>query len=330
MKQRSALASALLTCFLTALAIAAAAPAAQAQAPYPTRPVRLIIPFPPGGPTDVMGRLVAQHLSSVLGQQVIPDNRPGAGGTLAGRVVATAQPDGYTLLLCSSGVLAIGPALYPNIGYDPLKSFAPIAMVSEVSYVMIAGPRAPFDDVRGVLAYAKAHPGKLNFGVPNGAQPHILALAFNALTGADIVVVPYKGASNAMTDMMGGQIDGGFETTSVVFGHLREHSLKPLGVIRDRRLPELPDTPTMIESGVPDLQGASWTGVLAPLGTPQPIIDKLRSEIIAGLKSPAMADTFQKLGAEARFPTPSEFAAYIADENKRLAGIIRAAGVKAE
>jgi tripartite-type tricarboxylate transporter receptor subunit TctC len=330
MKPRTALASFLLAGLVAALAILSAAPTAQAQAPYPNRPVRLIIPFPPGGPTDVMGRLIAQHLSGVLGQQVLPDNRPGAGGTLAGRVVATAQPDGYTLLLCSSGVLAIGPALYGNIGYDPLKSFAPIAMVSEVSYVMIAGPRAPFNNVRELLAYAKANPGKLNLGVPNGAQPHVLALAFNALTGADIVVVPYKGAANAMTDMMGGQIDGGIETNSVVLAHLKERSLKALGVIRDRRLPELPDTPTLIESGVPDLKGASWTGVLAPLGTPQPIIDKLRAEIIAGLKSPAMVDKFEKLGAEAKFPTPSEFAAYIADENKRLAAIIRAAGVKAE
>ena len=319
--------AALASLLLAALCIPAAAPA---QAPYPSRPIRLIIPFPPGGPTDVMGRLIAQHLSSTIGQQVIADNRPGAGGTLAGRVVATAQPDGYTLLLASSGVLAIGPALYGNIGYDPLKSFVPVAMLSEVSYVMIAGPRAPFDNVVGLLAYAKAKPGTLNFGVPNGAQPHILALAFNLLTGANIVVVPYKGAANAMTDMMGGQIDGGIETNSVVLGHLQERSLKALAVIRDRRLPELPDTPTMIESGVPDLKGSSWTGVLAPAGTPQPILDRLRAEIIAALKSPAMMEKFKKLGAEARFPTPPEFAAFVADENRRLAAIIRASGVKGE
>jgi tripartite-type tricarboxylate transporter receptor subunit TctC len=312
---------------LAALCIPAAAPA---QAPYPSRTIRLIIPFPPGGPTDVMGRLIAQDLSSTLGQQVIADNRPGAGGTLAGRVVATAQPDGYTLLLASSGVLAIGPALYGNIGYDPLKSFVPVAMLSEVSYVMIAGPRAPFDNVVALLAYAKAKPGTLNFGVPNGAQPHILALAFNLLTGANIVVVPYKGAANAMTDMMGGQIDGGIETNSVVLGHLQERSLKALAVIRDHRLPELPDTPTMIESGVPDLKGSSWTGVLAPAGTPQLILDRLRAEIIAALKSPAMMEKFKKLGAEARFPTPPEFAAFVADENRRLAAIIRASGVKGE
>ena len=312
---------------LAALCIPAAAPA---QAPYPSRTIRLIIPFPPGGPTDVMGRLIAQDLSGTLGQQVIADNRPGAGGTLAGRVVATAQPDGYTLLLASSGVLAIGPALYGNIGYDPLKSFVPVAMLSDVSYVMIAGPRAPFDNVVALLAYAKAKPGTLNFGVPNGAQPHILALAFNLLTGANIVVVPYKGAANAMTDMMGGQIDGGIETNSVVLGHLQERSLKALAVIRDRRLPELPDTPTMIESGVPDLKGSSWTGVLAPAGTPQPILDRLRAEIIAALKSPTMTEKFKKLGAEARFPTPPEFAAFVADENRRLAAIIRASGVKGE
>jgi tripartite-type tricarboxylate transporter receptor subunit TctC len=312
-----------------ATALSLAAPA-QAQAPYPNRPIRLIIPFPAGGPTDVMGRIVAQMLTDALREQVIPDNRPGAGGTLAGRIVATAPPDGYTLLLASSGVLAIGPALYPSIGYDPLKSFAPIAMVSDVSYVMIAGPRSPFDNARSLLAYAKANPGKLNFGVPNGAQPHILAYAFNLLAGADIVVVPYKGASNAMTDMMGGQIDLGLETTSVVFPQLQAHSLKALAVIRDRRLPELPDVPTMIESGVPDLKGSSWTGLFAPAGTPVPIVERLRAEITAGLQSPAMVEKFQKLGAEAKFPTTGEFMAFVTDEYRRLAAIIRASGMKAE
>jgi tripartite-type tricarboxylate transporter receptor subunit TctC len=314
---------------LALLLLAVAAPACAAET-HPNRIIKLLVTFPPVGPVDVMGRLIAQHLSGALGQQVIVDNRPGAGGTLAGRAAASAEPDGYTLLLGSAAGLGIGPALYSNIGYDPIKSFVPIAMVSDVSYVMIAAPQTPFDDVPQLLTFAKATPGKLNFGVPNGAPPNMLALSFKALTGADIVVVPYKGASNAITDMIGGQIDGGFETTSVVFGHLNDHGLKALAVIRDRRLPELPDTPTMIESGVPALKGSSWTGVVAPVGTPQPIIDRLRAEIIAGLKSPEMVDKFRKLGAEAKFLSPQEFAAFIAEENKRMAAIIRASGVKGD
>jgi tripartite-type tricarboxylate transporter receptor subunit TctC len=315
---------------LVALLLAAVAPAAAPAQDYPNRIVKLIVAFPPGGPVDVMGRLIAQRLSTTLGQKVIVDNRPGAGGTLAGRVVATAEPDGYTLLLGSGATLGIGPALYSNIGYDPVKSFIPIAMLSDVSYVMIAANHAPYSDVPGLLAYAKMNPGRLNFGVPNGAPPHMLALSFKALTGADIVVVPYKGASNLITDMIGGQIDGGFETTSVILGHIHEHSMKAMAVIRPARLPDLPDTPTMVESGVPDLKGSSWTGVLAPLGTPQPIVDRLRAEIIAALKSREMTERFRALGAEAKFLSPQEFGAFIAAEQQRLAAIIRASGVKGE
>jgi tripartite-type tricarboxylate transporter receptor subunit TctC len=297
---------------------------------YPSRVIKLVVTFPAGGPVDVMGRLIAQQLSTSLGQQVIVDNRPGAGGTLAGRIVAAAEPDGYTLILGSAAAFGIGPTLYSNIGYDPLKSFVPIAMVSDVSYVMIAGKQAPFDDVPQLLAYAKSHPGKLNFGVPNGAPPHVLALSFKALTGTDVVVVPYKGASNAISDMIGGQIDAGFETTSVVFGQLESHGIKALGVVRNQRLPELPATATMVESGVAGLKGSSWTGVMAPLGTPEPIIERLRMEIIAGLKAPEMVDKFKKLGAEARFPSRAEFAAFIAEDNHRIAAVIHAAGVKGE
>lgn len=306
------------------------ASAGAAAETYPNRIIKLIVTFPPGGPVDVMGRLIAQYLSGALGQQVIVDNRPGAGGTLAGRAAATAEPDGYTLLLGSAAGLAIGPAMYRNIGYDPVKSFAPIALAADVSYVAIARPGAPFDSVPQLVAYARQNPGRLNFGVPNGAPPHMLALAFRAQTGADIVIIPYKGAANAITDMIGGQIDAGFETTSVVFAHLQEHSVKALAVIRDRRLPELPDTATMTESGVPGLMGSSWTGVVAPAGTPQPIIDRLHAEITAGLKSPDLIDKFAKLGAETRDMTPQAFGAFIAAESQRIAAIIRAAGVKAE
>ena len=303
--------------------------AAQAQA-YPDRPIKLVAPFPAGGPVDVMARLIAQSLSTTLGQQMIVENRPGAGSTIGAKSVALAAPDGYTLLLGSAASLAIGPALYSNAGYEPLKSFVPIAMVSNVPYLMVSANKVPFKTVPELLAYAKAKPGKLNIGVPNGAPPHMLALSFRALTGADIVVVPYKGASAVIIDMIGGQIDLGFETTSVMLTHLHEGSVRGLAVIRATRLPELPDVPTMIESGVANLVGSSWTGIVAPAGTPPEIVNKLRSAIIEGLKSPDMVEKFKKLGADASFGTAEEFANFIAAENQRLGDILRVSATKAD
>src|SRR5215207_1432482 len=197
---------------------------------YLNRPIRLIAPFPPGGPLDVMARLVALQLSVSFGQ-VIVDNRPGAGATLGGKAVATAEPDGYTLLMGSSGSLAIGPALYGNAGYDPIKSFVPVALVSDVPYVMIAAVNAPFRTVQELIAYAKANPGRVTFGVPNGAPPHALALSFRALTGIDAIIIPYRGASTLITDMIGGRIHAGFETTSVMFAHLHEGKVRGLAFI---------------------------------------------------------------------------------------------------
>ena len=300
------------------------------QDKYPSRPIRLLVPFPAGGPVDVMGRLIAQRLSSTLGQQVIVENRPGGGSTLAARAAATADPDGYTLLLASAAPLAIGPALYNNIGYDPATSFAPIAFVSSVPYVMIAGPKVQAKTVPDLIAYAKANPGKLNVGVPNGAPPHMIAAWFRSATKTDIVIVPYKGASNVITDLIGGQIDLGFETTSVTFGHVHDGKVTALGVARTARLPELPSVPTMIEGGVPDFTASSWTGVMAPAGTPRDIVGKLNAEINAGLQSAEMQDRFKKLAAEARPGTPEDFAGFIVREVPKWQAMAKLAGVKAE
>ena len=296
---------------------------------YPNRPIRLVVPFPAGGPLDVMGRLLAQQLSISLGQ-VIVDNRPGAGATLGGRAVATAEPDGYTLLLGSAASLAIGPALYKNIGYDPLRSFAPVAMFSSVPYVMVAAMNAPYASVPELLAYAKANPGTLNFGVPNGAPPHMLAEMFKMESKADVVVVPYKGAATVITDLIGGQIHGGFETTSVMFGHLHDGKVRGLAVVREQRLPELPNVPTMIESGLPGVVGASWSGLLAPARTPQDIVDKLRAAVVAMLESDEIKDKFKKLGADGKPSSPQDFAAFIAAEHGRIGAIVRASGAKSE
>jgi tripartite-type tricarboxylate transporter receptor subunit TctC len=298
--------------------------------PFPTRTIRLIVPYPPGGALDVMGRLVAQSLSGTIGQQVIVDNRPGAGSTLAGRDVARAEPDGYTLLLGSAATLAIGPALFKSVGYDPATSFAPVAFVSSVPYVMIAGPKMPGPTVKDVIADAKAHPGKLSVGVPNGAPPHMLAAWFKSLTATDILVVPYKGASTVITDLIGGQIDLGFETTSITLTHLHQGSIRPLGVATRTRLAELPDVPTMIENGVADFVAASWCGIMVPAGTPPEIIDKLNAGINAGLKSAEVQARMKTLAAETRPGTPQEFAAFIAEERPKWTTMAKLSNLRPE
>jgi tripartite-type tricarboxylate transporter receptor subunit TctC len=312
-----------------ACTLAASGAPAQAQEKYPNKPIRLIVSFPPGGPLDVMARLTAQMLSTSLGQMIV-DNKPGAGGTLAGREAARAEPDGYTLLFGSSATLAIGPALYGNSGYDPVKSFTPIAMVSSVPYVMIGATNAPFKTVPELLVYAKANPGKLNWGVPNGAPPHMLAEMFKMQTGADIQVVPYRGASTLITDMLAGRIHGGFETTSVMLAHLHEGNIRGLAVLRNARIPELPDVPTMVESGVQGVEGSSWSGVLAPAGTPPDIIGRLRTEIVAGLRSDDFAAKLKRMAADVSFMSAAEFGDFVASESQRIGAIMQAAGVKAQ
>jgi tripartite-type tricarboxylate transporter receptor subunit TctC len=316
--------------FLFAAILTGIAANTQAQEKYPARPIKLLVPFPAGGPVDVMGRLIAQRLSVTLGQQVVVENRPGAGSTLAARAAATAEPDGYTLLVASAASLAIGPALYSNIGYDPTTSFAPIALVSSVPYVMIAGPSVKAKTVPDLVAYAKANPGKLNIGVPNGAPPHMIAAWFRSATRTDVVIVPYKGASNVITDLMGGQVDLGFETTSVTFGHVHDGKVTALGVATQARLPELPDVPTMIEAGLPDFVASSWTGIMAPAGTPKDVIARLNAEVNAALTSPELQDRFKKLSAEAKPGTPEDFAAFIRREVPKWQAMAKLAGVKAE
>jgi tripartite-type tricarboxylate transporter receptor subunit TctC len=314
---------------LGSMALTLAAGASSAQDKYPSKPIRLIVSFPPGGPLDVMARLTAQMLSTSLGQMIV-DNKPGAGGTLAGREAARAEPDGYTLLFGSSATLAIGPALYGNSGYDPVKSFAPIAMVSSVPYVMIGATNAPFKNVQELLAYAKSNPGTLNFGVPNGAPPHMLAEMFKMQTGANIQVVPYRGASTLITDMLAGRIHGGFETTSVMLAHLHEGNIRGLAVLRNSRIPELPDVPTMIESGVAGVEGSSWSGVLAPAGTPRAIVERLRTDIVTALRTPDFAGRLKKMAADIPSMSETEFGGFIGAEAARIAEIMKAAGLKAQ
>jgi tripartite-type tricarboxylate transporter receptor subunit TctC len=320
------------TAWLVVLALAtalASAHSAGAEDAYPNRPIRLIVPFPPGGPTDVMGRLLSQALSSELGQQVYVDNRPGAGSTLAGKIAAKAEPDGYTLLLGSAATLAIGPTLYRDAEYDP-KRFVPVAMVADVPYVMVASPKAPVASVAELIAYARAHPGKLNFGVPNGAPPHMLAAWFKSLTDINVVLVTYRGGANVLTDLLGGQIDLAVETCSILLPQLRDGRLRPLGTPSPKRLDDLPDVPTMAESGVPDYLASSWTGIVAPPGTSKAIVGKLNRATNAALALPETQAKLKALEARAMFGSPGDYADFLKRELPKWITMAKLSGASAE
>jgi tripartite-type tricarboxylate transporter receptor subunit TctC len=312
---------------LVALLLAAAtALPAQAQ-PYPNRPIRLIVPFPPGGPVDVMARVVVQRLAVGLGQVII-DNRPGAGGTVGSRAAAMAEPDGYTLLFGSSTTLAAGPALYRNLGYDPMKSFVPVGMISSVPFVLAVAPHVPARTLADLVAYAKANPGKVNFGAPTGTLPHLTGEMLKMRAGIDIVHIPYKGAATAITDVLSGQMDMAFEPISVMVGHVRDGKVIALVVTGATRSPELPDVPTMIESGYPGFVSMSWTGIVAPAGTPPEVVAKLNRAVIDSFRSKEASESLARLGAEPNFGTPESFGAMIAAEIPKWAETVRAAGVR--
>lgn len=314
---------------IIASTLATLACAPTAAQPYPARPIKLIAPFPPGGPVDVMARLVAEQLSQRIGTMIV-DNRPGAGGTIGSRFAAAAEPDGYTLLFGSSTTLAAGPALYKNLGYDPVRSFTPVAMISSVPFALVVAPALPVRSVQDLVAYAKANPGKLNYGAPTGALPHLTGEMFKAAAGIDLVHVPYKGAANAITDLLGGQVDLTFEPISVLVSHIREGKLRPIAVTGETRSAELPDIPTMIESGFPGFVSVSWTGIVAPAGTPGAIVATLNTAVNAAVAAPETRERLAKLGAEPKAGTSKEFAALIASETPKWAAVVKAAAITIE
>jgi tripartite-type tricarboxylate transporter receptor subunit TctC len=301
---------------------------ASAARAYPTKPVKLIVPFAAGGPIDVMGRLVAQWLSSTLGQQVVVDNRPGASGAIGTRAAAAAEPDGHTLLIGSVTTLATGPLLAKNPGYDPLKDFIPVAMLASTPFALVVAPSVPAATPRDFIAFARANPGKLNFGTPIGTLAHLTGELFRLRTGIDFVVIPYKGAATAVTDILGGQVDLAFEPTSVLVTHIHDGKVRPLAVTGAARSPQLPDVPTMIESGIEGFTSHSWSGILVPAGTPTAVVSRLNAAINEGLKSPDMGASLQRLGAEAGGGSPQDFAAFIAEETQKWGAIVKSSGVK--
>jgi tripartite-type tricarboxylate transporter receptor subunit TctC len=298
--------------------------------PYPNRPVKIIVPTPAGGPVDVMARLLANALPPVLGQNVIVENRAGAGNTLGSKVAAAADPDGYTLLVSAASGLIMSPMVYKSAGYDE-NSFAPIALVAETPQVLVAHPAAPFNSVAELVAYAKANPGKLNYSTGGvGTLPHLTAELFKQLSGADIVHVPYKGGGPALTDVVAGQIQITFDTVGTSVQFIRDGRLKPLAVSNPTRLTEMPNVPTMPELGYPAINSGAWVAILAPLGTPAAIIAKLNRATNDALKSTAMKEPLARLGAQPRGGSPDDLARHMKAEHEKWGPIVARLGLKEE
>jgi tripartite-type tricarboxylate transporter receptor subunit TctC len=313
---------------LAALSGSATVPAV-AQ-PYPNRPVKIIVPTPAGGPVDVMARLLANALPAVLGQNVIVENRAGAGNTLGSKVAAAADPDGYTLLVSAASGLIMSPMVYKSAGYDE-NSFAPIALVAETPQVLVAHPTAPFGSVAELVAYAKENPGKLNYSTGGaGTLPHLTAELFKQLSGTEIVHVPYKGGGPALTDVVAGQIQLTFDTVGTSLQFIRDGRLKALAVSNPTRLAELPDVPTMPELGYPAINSGAWVAILAPLGTPPAIIQRLNQATNDALKSAAMREPLARLGAQPRGGTPEDLARHMRAEHDKWGPIVAKLGLREE
>jgi tripartite-type tricarboxylate transporter receptor subunit TctC len=297
---------------------------------YPEHTIKLVVPFPAGGPTDVAARLVAQSLSPRLGHNVIVENQAGAGGRIGAKAVATAAPDGYTLLLGGTNVNAISGAIYKNLGFEPVRSFAPVAMIYTDSLALALSPLVPADTCEGLVKYAKDNPGKLKYGAPPGIYTHFAGEFFKTKTATDILFVPYKGGAPAVTDVLGGHIDMVFNNKSTVLPHFKERKLKPLAVTSRSRWPELPETPTLQEVGISGFPTEVIFGLLAPAGTPVAIIGRLNSAVNDGLRSAEFRASLDALGVEARMGTPEEFAAVLDEQARQWKAVIDEIGIRVE
>jgi tripartite-type tricarboxylate transporter receptor subunit TctC len=288
-------------------------PAAQSD-DYPSKPIKLVVPFAPGGSVDIVARILSQRLSEDLGQSVVVDNRTGAGGNIGFEAVAKAKPDGYTLGMASS-TLAVNVSLYRSIGYDPLKDFAPISLVAMQPNVLMVNPSLPVKSVTELIAYAKANPDKLNFGSSGiGASQHLAAELFKSRTGIEMIHVPYKGGGPAMADLVAGRIQLMFETIPSSLPYIQSGQLRALAVTVEGRSGQLPDVPTVAEAGVAGFVSRGWLGVMAPAGTPQAIIDKMNAAVHKAVTDPAITKRLVDLGLQIKLSTPAEFSAFIARE----------------
>src|SRR5258706_7773793 len=297
--------------------------------PYPTKPVRLVITYPPGGNTDLVGRALAQKMSESFGQQVVVDNRGGAGGVLGTMITAQAAPDGYTIMLGTSAGMVCNPLLSNKLTYDPVKDFAPVSMVVIVPQLLVINPQLSVKNVRELIALAKAKPGYLSAGSSGVGTPnHLGTELLKWLAGVDIVHIPYKGGGPAVTDLIGGQIQMGFSSVPAVLPHIKAGRLVALGVGSAKRSPALPNIPTIAEAGVPGYEYTTWYGIFAPVRTPQPLVAKLNAAIVNAMQSPEINERFVALGGDPEQGTPEQLRAYMANESAKWAKIIKAANIR--
>ncbi|HET9471002.1 MAG TPA: tripartite tricarboxylate transporter substrate binding protein [Usitatibacter sp.] len=317
--------------FFSALLFAAAPALAQpAGESYPSKPIRLILPFPPGGGTDILGRIIAERLTTQLGQPVVIENRGGAGGNVGAEAAAHSAPDGYTLVLVAPS-LAISPSLYTKLNYDPVKDFAPVSLVGSVPNVMVINPEVPARNLAEFIALAKSKPGGMNFGSGGpGTSNHLAGELFNIEAGVKLVHVPYKGVNLAMNDVIAGQVQLVVIGIPAALPFIRAGRLRALAVVAPKRLAALPDVPTVAEAGLPNYEVTTWYGVLAPAGTPKPIVARLNAEIVRVMHAPDLQERFAATGTEPRTSTPEEFAEFIRQEMAKWGKVVRQAGLKAD
>ncbi|MFD4838813.1 Bug family tripartite tricarboxylate transporter substrate binding protein [Achromobacter sp. NPDC058515] len=310
------------------LAVLALGGAAGAQAAWPERPITMVVPFPPGGPTDLVARVLAKQLTDQMGQTVVVENKGGANGNIGMQYAAAAKPDGYTVLYNTSSI-ALSPNLYRSLAFDPVKDFAPVSTTAVIPLVLLVHPSVPAKNAQAFVEYARQHPGKLSYGSAGaGNVTHLGALLLLRSLDIDAVHVPYRGSAPAMTDLVGGQVQVMTNTLNDSLGFIREGKLRALAVTSSARSDQLPDVPTVAETVAPGFGMGAWQGVVAPAGTPAPVIEKLNAEILRALQSPEMQKQLKAQGAQALGSTPQEYAAYIKSEIQRWGEVVKAANVK--
>ena len=314
-----------------AFATAAGAAAVTDAPQYPSRPIRVIVPFTPGSGTDIVGRAVAQSLNESWRQSIVVDNRPGAGGTIAGETVAKANPDGYTLMLGNVSTLAIARSLYPKLAYDPLRDFAPITLITTSENVVVVHPSVPVDSIKSLIAYAKAKPRQLNYGsAGSGTTSHLGGAMFATMAGVEMTHVPYKGSGPSLVDLLGGQLQLSFASVPTALAHIKAGRLRALAVTRLERSKTLPELPTVHEMGLTGFDISLWQGIVAPAGTPQSVIMKLNAQIVANLRTPELSAKLASQGLDVVGSRPGEFGAYIKAEADKWAKVVKATGARAD
>lgn len=302
---------------------------AAAQENFPSKPITMVVPFSAGGTTDILARIVGQAMTIDLGQTIIIENKPGAGGNIGAQQASRAKPDGYTVFMGTVGTHAINQALYKKLPYDPAKDFVPLSRVATVPNLLVAHPSRPYKTVKEMIAYAKAHPGDVTYGSPgSGASPHVSGALFQSLTGAEISHIPYKGSAPAISDLLGNQIAVMFDNMPSAIQHVRSGKLRAIAVTTSKRSPELPDVPTIAEAGVPGYEATSWFGLWAVAGTPAPVLDKLHASLSKVLKDPAVVKKINEQGGEITIDTPAQFDAFIKTEAAKWGKVVKESGAE--